>query len=913
MKSLPKNGAGNMFQGIFIKDCPGEAFLPEQAGDIRQKSNSGTEVNILGPSTSRNSPLNITTAVIKTDRNTIKQSSNSNMMLSTSIIPPLNVASATCVSASPDINVIENTMISSEDNAMLNTGPSPKESVRKPAEESPMLNALLDLEKRPVLNIPVPVPSSKIRFMKTSMPKINIRDTGVGNIAKKARGTASVQRTQKSVMPVSSFLQNPPDTTLSTNMSASSSSGITYQTFFPSTSENSSEPLQSSPFTESVSLEESSKPSTSVHSETPAFFKQSGISPWSCKFCNKYYKTRETLQKHKKLFCPNKSTCSKCGKVLGDAKELAIHQKLHIMIRIDLPEENLLACTICDKKFAARSMLRMHKKTHDIEQRSSIAEPEKQYKCPSCSRMYVKKINLDIHIRTHHSLRGINRLENNRLIFHNIEGSSFTAPVKQYKCPSCSRTYVKKYNLDVHIRTHHSFRGVNRQENSQSIFGNIEGSSITAPVKQYKCPSCSRTYVKKYNLKIHIRTHHSLQGVNRQKNSQLSFDNSEGSELPFTPEDESKPEWQKQCSCKYCGQIYEDSTVLWMHMIQQHSEEQAFRCEKCGKEFNQQQAYLSHKKTMCVKVRCRVCGKIYSSPKALREHEWSKHGIEKVSHRCRLCGQSFVTRSALLIHGRVHHIGKKGNNSSIPVSQEEIDVPEPESSETQQLPEQQQQLVQQESPNFTCRICYRKFSSSQGLERHIQMHATGKHVFYPCEICGKKFVSLEMYKTHAASHSVSQSFLCSRCNKIFFKEELFRSHSCESSSKQACLTCGSMLTEEEHVSHVCGEKDDMVHCSLCSAVFTSYKGLASHMRTHKRTSENQASDFQRTFVLLNSGFYKCNLCGKITQTQQGAAAHSRWHIGPQIVRPFKCPFCNRTYSSESGLYGHITIEHPESA
>jgi ribosomal protein L37AE/L43A len=62
---------------------------------------------------------------------------------------------------------------------------------------------------------------------------------------------------------------------------------------------------------------------------------------------------------------------------------------------------------------------------------------------------------------------------------------------------------------------------------------------------------------------------------------------------------------------------------------------------------------------------------------------------------------------------------------------------------------------------------------------------------------------------------------------------------------------------------------------------------------------------------LSNDLYKCNICGKLSASQQGAAAHSRIHWSAQPVKAYSCPFCNRKYCAEAGLYTHITVEHPE--
>jgi KRAB domain-containing zinc finger protein len=602
------------------------------------------------------------------------------------------------------------------------------------------------------------------------------------------------------------------------------------------------------------------------------------VSRWSCEHCNKYFKSKDTLYKHKKYFCHKKRNnyvCKGCGKVFTTVIEMAQHQKVHLRVCLSLQEESLYTCTVCRKKFAARSMLEMHKKSH------------------SSGNFYVNQ----------------------------VEGcsvqpviSSGKVPAKRFKCQYCPSSYTGRQRLKFHMKTHFV-----EEKNSTVPEWSVESKQTNKSDKgndatpQYATPQANKS--DKGN--------------------------------------DATPQWLKKCSCKYCGHVCDDSAMLWLHMLQQHSSEQAYRCDKCGRSFSHQHAYTNHKKTHCVKIRCRMCRKPYSSVKALREHEYNKHSIQKATHHCRLCTESFVTRSALLIHGRAHH--SKGKNDA-PLLMEESErkvgtlpcslcseqFPSPMAlvahmqihagmgnrdmgngsmGNLDQGPVPQSSCEKEEEhyPSLTCKICFRLFSSKSCLQRHIKVHATGKHVFYPCKICGKKFVSESTYKKHAATHMVSKSFHCPQCNKIFFREEMFKSHMCENSGKQACLTCGVLLTEEQHLNHVCDgsilkSSELPVKCSICSAVFSSIKARNNHMRIHGKQNTFITSlqpSKKSKCIKMSNGMYKCNICGKLMTTQQGAAGHARWHTVPQPVKPYKCPFCNRKYTTETALYTHIGAEHPE--
>jgi KRAB domain-containing zinc finger protein len=414
------------------------------------------------------------------------------------------------------------------------------------------------------------------------------------------------------------------------------------------------------------------------------------------------------------------------------------------------------------------------------------------------------------------------------------------------------------------------------------------------------------------------------------------------------------PQSSKKCICKYCEYVCDDSAALWLHMLQNHTSEKVYKCNKCGRSFKHLQAYSNHKKTHDVKIFCRVCGKSYSSGKALREHEYNKHSIQKAPHRCRLCTQSFVTRSALLIHGRTHHTKGKNNAPLLEEAQVKVETlpcslcseqfPNPVALvahmqthtgmgmgnrdvgngnmgnlDQGSLPQSSYEKEEEHYSPLKCKICFKLFSNKSNLQRHVKIHATGKHVFYPCKVCGKKFISEYTYKTHAATHAGSKSFHCRYCSKTFFNVEIFRCHICEKTEKQVCSSCGVLLTEEQHLNHVCigsilKSSELLVRCNVCPAVFNSAKARNNHMRIHGRQimlASHLPPDMKSMFVKMSNGLYKCNLCGKLSTTQQGAAGHARWHSYPQPVKQYHCPFCNRKYTTETVLYSHITAEHPE--
>jgi KRAB domain-containing zinc finger protein len=571
------------------------------------------------------------------------------------------------------------------------------------------------------------------------------------------------------------------------------------------------------------------------------------MSEWSCQHCSKYFKSKDTLHKHTKYFCPKKRSncvCRNCGKMFNSVIEVARHQKVHLRICVFLQEDSLYTCMVCRKKFAARSMLEVHKKLH-ASGNLYVNQPEETSVQPG--------------------------------------GSAGRVQLKRFNCQYCPSSYTRISKLNLHLKTHF----VGKKSSNMSELSVKTKQSNKGDIASDATPQCSKKFF-----------------------------------------------------CKYCEHACDNSATLWNHMLQQHSSDQAYTCGKCGRSFKHLHAYTNHKKTHIKMIYCRVCGKEYLSNKALREHEYNKHSIQKAAHHCRLCSESFMTRSELLIHGRTHHT--KGKNSAPVLEEMEVKTgtlpcslcserfPSPvalvahmqmhigmgmgnrnmgngNSSSLNQGPPPQSSYGEEaeHSSSLTCKICFKLFNSDACLQRHVKMHATGKHVFCSCKICGKKFVSETMYRSHMATHA-SKSFNCSQCNEIFINKELFKCHVCENTDKQACLKCGILLTVQQRLNHVCDvtvfkSLEFLSRCSICPAVFSSRKSLNNHMRIHGK----------KTIVKVSNNLYKCTVCGKVTESQQGAAGHSRVHIASQPVKAYSCPFCNRKYGAESNLYVHISVEHPD--
>lgn len=140
---------------------------------------------------------------------------------------------------------------------------------------------------------------------------------------------------------------------------------------------------------------------------------------YTCITCNKAFKTKRNLDTHMLVHSEiiKKHVCDVCKVAFRQRAHLADHKLIHT-------NERPYACTQCDKKFRAKSVLTKHLRTHSSEE--SIARP---YKCEICEKAFKQKPHLDSHIRTH-------------------------TGDKRYECEYCNKRFVQKFSLTQHVRKH---------------------------------------------------------------------------------------------------------------------------------------------------------------------------------------------------------------------------------------------------------------------------------------------------------------------------------------------------------------------------------------------------------------------------------------------------------------------------
>ncbi|KAL4623756.1 zinc finger and BTB domain-containing protein 48-like [Arapaima gigas] len=316
----------------------------------------------------------------------------------------------------------------------------------------------------------------------------------------------------------------------------------------------------------------------------------------------------------------------------------------------------------------------------------------------------------------------------------NGEGGGRDAKRSSVQCPTCQKTFLSKYYLKVHNRRH-------------------------TGEKPFECSKCGKCYYRKENLLEH-------EARNCLSRSEVVF------------------------SCTLCPETFRRRLELRLHMVT-HTGEMPNKCTSCTEQFMQKKDLKIH----LIKVHgapkphaCSMCPKCFLSRTELRLHEASKHRGEKL-FVCEECGHRASSRNGLQMHIKAIHRNER------PFVCEFC-----KHAFTQKANLNMHLRTHTGEKPFQCHLCGKTFRTQASLDKHHRTH-TGERPF-PCGFCEQRFTEKGPLLRHMASkHQEGRPHYCHICSKTFKAIEQLRVHvrRHKGMRKFECTECGYKFTRQAHL------------------------------------------------------------------------------------------------------------------
>ena len=342
------------------------------------------------------------------------------------------------------------------------------------------------------------------------------------------------------------------------------------------------------------------------------------------------------------------------GRVFGRENALAMHMwSSH--------QEKTLKCKFCDKLFGKRKNLHIHLKT--VHQREFARLPSPTFECKICAESFPRESNLAGHMWSAHQKKG----------FH---------------CQICQKAFHRQINLYQHKRKVHTGKS---------------GSKVI-PIS-----SANSSQDEKLDILL----------SQKQKSVNISSNNLEHNSTLTNVK-------SKGLSCRICAKDFARKWHLSNHMWRVHKQK-GFACDICSQSYGRwanlkshvSKAHSSSEKEI---LTCQICDKLFPQKSQLFNHKWRMH--KEKSFECIVCKEKFSELKWLNAHKRKH--------DTTPLA----------------ISESEKSTSATEHDDFDCPICPDKFRNNEKLENHIWIDHLGESL--TCSECVKTFRNKHFIICHVA-------------------------------------------------------------------------------------------------------------------------------------------------------------------
>ncbi|KAL4709980.1 hypothetical protein ACJJTC_003943 [Scirpophaga incertulas] len=191
---------------------------------------------------------------------------------------------------------------------------------------------------------------------------------------------------------------------------------------------------------------------------------------YPCTLCNQVYASNSArIKHHKSIHLGIKKCCPICNKKVLNIRQhnLVVHNK----------SELRFACASCGRRYITQTALDVHEMLHTLERPFPCHICDKKYRTPGQVQQHIKQV-------------------------HNKE--------KSHLCQYCSKSFFKKYHLQLHLRTHtkekpHECPECGKHFSTTTILNNHR--LVHSEIKAYPCSLCDMSFVRSGYLRAHMISH----------------------------------------------------------------------------------------------------------------------------------------------------------------------------------------------------------------------------------------------------------------------------------------------------------------------------------------------------------------------------------------------------------------------
>ena len=542
-----------------------------------------------------------------------------------------------------------------------------------------------------------------------------------------------------------------------------------------------------------------------------------------------------------------------------EAQDDKIDNKIIVIVEKD---GDMYKCGICDKIFARLSYLKLH-----------IPKHSEKYKCQKCNKHFTRKETLQKHkcgaVKTllEESLDEIAKM-------HVVDGKEL------YQCMKCDENYDSQIEVIAHYVTHSNENITCLKCNKTLQNGEtLEDHNCTANESEDKfpCDLCSQSFTNAKYLHRHLIMHTDLFKCKK-------------CDFCFSRKDSLQKHVMKCCPefadsykihyCSLCYRVFSTKAGKLNHV----SKCKWVRCDKCSRVFNGQDDMDSHQcfegqkptEGSGIEFSCGKCGKTFLNNYYLKQHQV----IHRETFHCGICDKFMKSQEELLPHAKICEMVQKIRAEG----QVQCDLCE----DVLTRPKDLRMHYQIHTHPYTCIKCNKRFVKESGL----LAHSCKSDNSFECPKCYKNFSSSRFLNRHMETDHGKGLFICKDCNKTFNRRIKFQKHICrledgtyvnkDTSNKMCCSTCGKTFSSRSNLNkHMVAHGEKQFRCLHCGKHFHYENYLRDHISS----------------VHLNLHNYQCTDCGKTMKSKTGLIAHvKQFHRG--TTTSYTCEICGKIFKQK---------------